>query len=246
MIESHIVLTEADSFIISVRVIAIDRGGYGIKSVRLLDRFRILLHEAIGNCAPVVEFSVDTIARSRLPLFLEGIDCNDHETPGDIPFQLIPGGTGNPGTPGIPVPCSPLFCGENRACSEAEAAVHRARSIIVERCSEVNAARSSRDAYAAATAAMFAFAAAMFGVMAGLYAIPIIGQALGTVALAIAVIALGIAIGLSIRVYREQMKLENAQRELNNARRDFTTTIETVNRVCCAGCISVNLTQPEC
>ena len=243
MIESHIVLAGADPFTVSVRVIAIDRGGSGIRIVRLLDRFRVVLQEANGNCGPTVEFSEDGIERSRFPLFIEGTECNGAISPGDTPFPLIPSGSDGPG---VAVPCSPLFCSDNSACSNAEASVNRARSIIGERCGEVSAARSARDAYAAAAAAMFALATAMFGVMAGLFGIPLVGQALGLIAMIVAVVALGVAIGLSLRVWREQMNLERAERRLQDARRDFTAAVEAVNRSCCPGCVSVDLTQPEC
>lgn len=243
MIEHHIVLAGADEFTASVRVIAIDRGDSGIRTVRLLDRFRVVLHEAGANCAPNLEFAVAGIERSRFPLFIEGAECNGTPTPPDVPYPLIPGGTGDVG---IQVPCSPLFCSENRACAEAEGAVHRARSVIAERCGEVDAARSARDAYAAAAAAMYALAAGLFGLMAGLFVIPVFGQALGTIVMIAAVIALGVAIGLSIRVWAEQMRLERAQSRLADARREFTAAVDAVSRACCPGCVTVDLAPPEC
>ncbi|NOT88491.1 MAG: hypothetical protein HOP03_09935 [Lysobacter sp.] len=243
MIEFHLLLREADTFVATVRVIAIDRGGAGIRRVRIFDRSHVPIHEQIANCAPYSEFLVESIERGRFPLFAEGVECNDAITPPDTPYALIPPGMDGPG---IPTPCSPLFCAENAACRDAEAGIVRARNVILERCTEVNSIRSTRDAYATAVAALFVLAAALYAAMAAVSAVPIVGQALGAVLLVIATIALGVAIGLSIRVLREQLRLEEAQRRLEDARKNFTSAADAVARSCCPGCISVDLTQPAC
>lgn len=243
MIEFHMVAPAADSFTASVRVIAIDRTGSGIQLVRLLDRFRVVLREESGNCAPELTFVVDSVEHSRFPLFVEGTACDSNVTPSDRAYPLTTGGTPDAG---VSLPCSSLFCSYNSACSEAEAAVHRARSVIAERCGQVSAARSTRDAYAAAAAAMFALATALFGLMAGLSGIPIVGQGLALIAMVAAIVALGVAIGLSVRVWRGQMDLERAQSRLDEARRDFTSAVDAVSRACCPGCITADLNQPEC
>jgi hypothetical protein len=243
MIEFNLLVRDATTFLATIRVIAIDRGGSGIRHVRVFDRSRVLIHQENANCSPFLEFVIADVERARFPLFVEGVECNETITPPDQPYGFIPSGTNGPG---ISTPCSPLFCAENAACTEAENAVNRARSVVVERCGEVNAARSSRDAYAAAVTALFILAAALYAAMAAVSAVPIVGQALGAVLLVAATIAIGVAIGLSIRVFREQQRLEEAERRLAAARSDFTAAIEAVGRACCPGCVDVDLNQPAC
>jgi hypothetical protein len=244
MIEVHPVPTDADAFTVTIRVIAIDRSGAGIKKIRVLDRIRATVHEAgFQDCPESVAVDVGRVERSRFPIFVESTDCQEAVTPGNTPFPILPQGADGPG---IPLPCSPTFCPDDPACHRANAEVLRARNEVLERCSNLGAARDRRNALAAAVAALLAFAAAVIAAAAAVAGVPFVGQAVAAALIIVAALAIGAAIGLSIRVLEAQHAVDAANDRLRQARSRFTEAADRARSACCAGCIDVDLTQPTC
>jgi uncharacterized membrane protein len=120
------------------------------------------------------------------------------------------------------------------------------RNGIVQSCSDVSTLRGRRDAFAIAAAILLAAAIALVAVAAAVIGAPIIGAIVAGVCLAVAaglLIAAGVLAGLAGAAERQ---LEAAQDRLAQARADFTDAAQEVTRVCCPGCITVDLTQPSC
>lgn len=244
MITSHPVAYEADAFAVGVRIFVIDESGSGIKRIRVRDRFGIFFAEQDFNCPVSGVIDLGRVEYDRFPIFVEGTDCADRVTPADKPLPLLPPGTTD--EPGVRLPCSPTYCPPNPGCNEAERRLIRARNEVLERCSEVAAIRSRRDAFLAAAAVMLAAAIAFAAIAAAVVGIPIVGQILFAAFLGVAALLFGLAIGLSVVAWLEQQKLDETQRRLQEARRRFTDAADNVSRACCSQCITVDLIQPEC
>jgi len=244
----------SDGFAVRVRLIirsdsAPGMRGPGIRSIIVLDAASIPLTNSSGElladfqvpgCPGFLIVDLGPVSRARLPIRVGGTECDSAQTIPEIPLLTTDRGAG-----GVALPCSALVCVDEPVCIAAQATLQLERNRVIAACTEVRRRRDRRNYYAVAAAIATALALACFGLAAAVAAIP--GAQWATIGLGLLGAALlGAAIGFTIRAAMEEAALSSAGATLQQAQNGFGDAQIAVGNACCPGCVTVDLTLPEC
>ncbi|MEX2964403.1 hypothetical protein [Microbulbifer sp. TYP-18] len=253
MIRARAYETGSDSSMPLVRFVVEDDSGNGIRQVMVYDDVGGSYgpFEPVQSCDQYLEFEIGPIARNRFPLWAEGEDCAGQPTSRQEIGPLLTPVQPPPGSPGVPMPCSPTWCPPAPDCDIAVNEVGEAQGEMADVCGNCARLRSSQR-NAIAEAVLLAILAAVLFALAALFSILAFQSGPWGVAfaiLAIASTAAAIKFSGEAHVARERaeslgQQAEACEANLADLRIRLDDALRRISQHCCEHCVFVPLTAP--
>jgi len=242
MIESFAVVSATDGMTVSLRISLLDRGGSGIQSVIVLDRFGAPLFGRSFECPPDAVAEVDRVPLGSFPISILATECSGEVTTGE-PLDLRPAGATGPG---IPVPCSATLCLPNPACDSAQALVVERRNELIENCERLAGWRARRDELGRLLLGLLFLLAALVAAAAAVAGVPIFGQIVAAVLIVAAAAVFGMIPSASYFFADANKQVAAGEQIVDELRRRFSSAAAAAARDCCRFCLWADLSMPRC
>jgi len=219
----------------------------GIRAVNIWDNAGIGIDVSdqlreYDECSSAITLTFEPMLRSRLPLAVEVINCEDVS---DVDDNV--GGMSRPDDvePSPRMPCNPtLLIPPTPACTRAQQTSDNIRTRFVSLCSQIETTRIGMITMFTAAAVMFALAIAFMIAAAVSSGFFIFGAAVSAfyIAFAIAAMAAGFALlSLANRLFNQLTRLQGQKNEIAE---EFDQAVIDVRNHCCPSQITSNLDPP--
>ena len=236
MIQAMLDVVGATTFSVDVDIRLFDTTGVGIKKITVTDKddFEIPVGSQPEGCPARHVVSLSGIPRTRMPIYVSAINCEDVETGKDANGPLGNISFSRPN----PLPCSALLCEDDIECATANNEFTDLRNQLSRKCAECRSLRKQKENADILTVFYFLLAVAILVVAAIISAIPFGGQIGGAILVAAAVAISVLGIIHSNRSAALRKKIKQCERELANLQERLDAAIRSVQNSCCPGCYS--------